>query len=362
MKTNIKQTLRTLLTVSSAAVILASCASSPRTPDGAVAARMRLTQLQQNSELASRAPEEIRAADLAVRAAELPHRDRAITTHRVLIADQKIDIADAWAHSRLYEDQRQALAARSDSIRLDARTREADLARSDARSARSDANFARDAASEARDDASSAQRAADQARLQADDARDQTRLARTDANTERSAADAARGQTTIALDQADAARLDAERARTQAERARQDTASAQSQNEELRRQIAELNARPTDRGLVVTLGDVLFETGRSDLKGGSLTVLDRLVTFLDQYPERTVIIEGHTDSVGTESSNQLLSQNRADSVMSYLTSRGVANSRLSASGKGELIPVSNNDSATGRQQNRRVEVIISNNP
>jgi len=362
MKTNAPRVLHTIMTVLAATVLLASCASPPRTPDGAVAARMRLTQLEQNSELASRAPNEIRAADIAVRAAELPHRDRSVSTHRVLIADQKIEIADAWAHSRLYEDQREALAARSDSIRLEARTREADLARGDARSARSDANFARDAASEARDDASSAQRAADQARLQAEDARDQTRLARTDANTERSAADAARGQTSAAQDQAEAARIDAERARAQTQRAMQDTATAQSMNEELRLQIAALNARPTDRGLVVTLGDVLFETGRADLKGGTLTVLDRLVTFLDQYPERTVMIEGHTDSVGTESSNQVLSQNRADSVMSYLTSRGVARSRLSASGKGELIPVSSNDSATGRQQNRRVEVIISNNP
>lgn len=355
MKISFSGTCRTLITVSATALLLASCASSPRAPEGAAAARTRLTLLQQNSELASRAPNEIRAAEIAVSAAELPNKDRAVSDHRVLIADQKIEIADAWAHSRLYEDQREALAARSDSIRLDARTREADLARSDARSARSDANFARDAANTSRTDA-------EEARLQAEYARDQTQVARTDANTERNAAIVARGETSTAQNQADAARSDANTARAQTQRAQQNTAAAQAANEELQMQITALNARPTDRGLVVTLGDVLFETGKAELKGGTMNDLDRLATFLNKYPERSVIIEGHTDTVGSDSSNLVLSQNRADSVHSYLVGRGIASSRLSSSGKGESSPVSDNESATGRQQNRRVEVIISNAP
>ena len=104
---------------------------------------------------------------------------------------------------------------------------------------------------------------------------------------------------------------------------------------------------------MVTLGDVLFATGRSELKGGTPGNLNKLATFLNQYP-------GHTDSVGSEDSNCGLSQRRADSVKSYLVSQSVASSRLAASGLGEVSPVASNDSDTGRQQNRRVEVIISN--
>jgi outer membrane protein OmpA-like peptidoglycan-associated protein len=121
-----------------------------------------------------------------------------------------------------------------------------------------------------------------------------------------------------------------------------------------------LNARETDRGLVVTLGDLLFETGKSDLKGGAAGNLNKLAAFLDEYPDRTVLIEGHTDDVGSEESNFNLSQRRANSVKSYLVGQGIQSARLSTSGLGEGSPVAGNDTSTGRQQNRRVEVIISN--
>jgi outer membrane protein OmpA-like peptidoglycan-associated protein len=108
------------------------------------------------------------------------------------------------------------------------------------------------------------------------------------------------------------------------------------------------------------LGDVLFETGRAELKGGAAANLGKLAAFLSQYPERSVIIEGHTDSVGSESYNQGLSERRADSVKAYLLSQGIAATRLTAVGKGEAVPVASNDTNTGRQMNRRVEVIIAN--
>ncbi|HTF95023.1 MAG TPA: OmpA family protein [Cellvibrio sp.] len=132
------------------------------------------------------------------------------------------------------------------------------------------------------------------------------------------------------------------------------------ETEALRRQIAELNAKQTERGLVVTLGDVLFETGKSDLKSGAAANLGKLVTFLNQEPERSLVIEGHTDSVGSESYNQTLSQNRADSVKAFLLGQGVAANRITAVGKGESAPVASNDSSSGRQMNRRVEIIIAN--
>ena len=109
-----------------------------------------------------------------------------------------------------------------------------------------------------------------------------------------------------------------------------------------------------------TLGDLLFATGKSDLTGGAGPNLDKLAAFLGEYPDRTVLIEGHTDSVGSEESNYFLSQRRADSVKSYLVGRGVPANRLSTKGLGQGSPVASNDTATGRQQSRRVEVVTSN--
>lgn len=133
-----------------------------------------------------------------------------------------------------------------------------------------------------------------------------------------------------------------------------------SEAEALKRQIAELNAKTTDRGLVVTLGDVLFETGKAQLKGNAFDSLNKLSNFLKSYPDRSLVIEGHTDSVGSEESNMLLSQRRAEAVRSYLLQQGTAANRISALGKGEDYPVASNDSTSGRALNRRVEVIISN--
>lgn len=159
-------------------------------------------------------------------------------------------------------------------------------------------------------------------------------------------------------EQREKARLDS-RTR-EADQAHSDVAAAKQQTSELQRQLDELNAKTTDRGIVVTLGDVLFDTGRSELKGGSLSNLAKLAAFLNQYPDRTVAIEGHTDSVGSEENNLSLSHRRADAVKSYLVHQGVSASRLTTVGLGEDSPIASNDSATGRQQNRRVEVVIEN--
>ncbi len=146
----------------------------------------------------------------------------------------------------------------------------------------------------------------------------------------------------------------------EADAARRDLAAAEARERDLQRQLEELDAKKTDRGMVLTLGDVLFATNESELKGGALVNLGKLASFLNEYQDRTVIIEGHTDSVGSEDYNLGLSQRRANSVRSYLMSQGVAANRLSATGMGKGYPVASNDTATGRQQNRRVEVIIAN--
>jgi outer membrane protein OmpA-like peptidoglycan-associated protein len=141
--------------------------------------------------------------------------------------------------------------------------------------------------------------------------------------------------------------------------AREDEAArANEKSRELEASLADLKASKTDRGVVVTLGDVLFETGRADLKSGSRQTLDKLTTFLQAYPKRNVQIEGFTDSVGGDDYNQGLSERRADSVRDALTSMGIARDRILTKGLGKGSPVGDNATAAGRQQNRRVEVLI----
>lgn len=252
-----------LIAVAVASALLIACATTSK-PEGADNVRAKLTQLQSDPQLASRAPVAIKDAEEAVRAAEVPQKssDAELGKHLVFIADRKIDTASALAQQQLLVDQRKTLSEQRETARLDSRTQEAD--------------------------------------------------------------------------------------------------AAKIKSADLQKQLDELNAKKTDRGIVVTLGDVLFDTGKSDLKGGALANLGKLASVLNQYPDRTVVIEGHTDSVGSDDYNLGLSQRRADAVRVYLVSQGVASSRLEASGKGKGSPVAGNDTATGRQQNRRVEVIISN--
>lgn len=141
--------------------------------------------------------------------------------------------------------------------------------------------------------------------------------------------------------------------------ARRAVDAAQSRADSLEAQLADLKLQKTERGLVLTLGDVLFDTNRSTLKSGAYGTVDRLATALRENSGRRVLIEGHTDNVGSDETNQELSQRRAQSVLSALTQRGVAGDQLTAIGKGESFPVASNDDANGRQSNRRVELIFT---
>ena len=158
--------------------------------------------------------------------------------------------------------------------------------------------------------------------------------------------------------EAQGAQGEAERAKQQAQVATTQAQVATTQAQQLQQELAALQAKQTDRGVVLTLGDVLFETGQADLRAGALRNLYPLVTFLQKNPERQVMIEGHTDSVGSESSNLDLSQRRADAVRAFLLQNGAKASQITTRGYGKTSPVASNDTAAGRQQNRRVEIII----
>jgi outer membrane protein OmpA-like peptidoglycan-associated protein len=157
--------------------------------------------------------------------------------------------------------------------------------------------------------------------------------------------------------QADALKAKEEAARADAERARQAAAQLRAQLLEQLNRV--LMTRDTPRGLVVTMADVLFETGKYDLRPNTREVLSRLAGILLAHPGLNLAVEGYTDSTGTDAINQRLSQQRADTVREYLITQGLAPDSITSQGFGSSNPVASNDTAAGRQQNRRVELIVS---
>ena len=139
----------------------------------------------------------------------------------------------------------------------------------------------------------------------------------------------------------------------------QEAEKAKAQLAQTQQQLAELQAKQTDRGPVVTLGDVLFDTGKATLKPGADLSLDRLASYLRAHPQTKVLIEGNTDSTGTAEYNQALSERRAEAVANALVGRGVSADVIRTLGRGEDYPVASNQTAAGRQQNRRVEIVFS---
>jgi outer membrane protein OmpA-like peptidoglycan-associated protein/outer membrane murein-binding lipoprotein Lpp len=178
------------------------------------------------------------------------------------------------------------------------------------------------------------------------------------AQSSRQEAQSARQQAQSAQQQVQQARQEAQQARAQAQQAQQQLANERAQYKQLQKQ--ELGARRTDQGMVVSLSNVLFSTGKATLQPGAHLQLDRLADYLKDHPKQRVLIEGNTDSSGSAALNQKLSAARAQAVAQALQLRGVSSDQYQTIGLGEAYPVASNDTAVGRQQNRRVDVVFSN--
>jgi outer membrane protein OmpA-like peptidoglycan-associated protein len=228
-----------------------------------------------------------------------------------------------------------------------------------------------------------------QSRMQADDATRQKNQAQSEAATAQAAktqadadavkarADAAAAQTETAQAKADmannaassanavsAAQADAEQARLAAQQARQGQQQAEIDKAAMRSKLSEqlnsiLETRDSARGLIISMSDVLFDTGKYSLKPGAREKLAKVAGILLAYPGLDIAVGGYTDNVGSDVMNQTLSENRAGSVRDYLVQEGVATSAVSATGFGNTLPVASNDNSSGRQQNRRVELLVS---
>ena len=179
---------------------------------------------------------------------------------------------------------------------------------------------------------------ADQARVAAQQAQAKAQMAQSETN------DAMR-QTQIAQDDAALAQ--------------QKTRDAQARAAQLETQLNELAAKKTERGIIITLGDVLFGTDLARLTAEGMYATQKLALLLQQNPQRNVLIEGYTDSVGAADYNQALSERRANAVRGALLEQGVAAERIAMRGYGESYPVAANETTADRQLNRRVEIVVS---
>jgi OOP family OmpA-OmpF porin len=180
-------------------------------------------------------------------------------------------------------------------------------------------------------------------------------------------AERAKRETERAMGEAERARMaaaaDVERAaiaKRQADAEAAKAAKAKAESDKLMKELASLKAQQTERGIVLTIGDVLFATGKADLSASAKKSVGTLAEFLQKNPNRNVLIEGHTDSVGADDYNLALSQRRADSVKDNLLENAIYAGRITAVGYGKKYPVASNDTAAGKAQNRRVDVVILN--
>ena len=309
------------------AFVVAGCSSGPPLANPRVdEARAALQEAEDvgAAEDAANSLAEAREAYERAESARLLKEEVARVDHLAYLALQRARIAQATARANAAGREIETIREERRQVQLEARTAEAEAAQRRAEEA---------------------QRVAQQERAQAERERAEAERQRAEAERERLAAAAAQRDALAAQQEAEAARLRAEEALRRAQ--------------QLAAQVDDLQAQLTNRGLVLTLGDVLFDTGRAELKSGGLRAVDRLVAFLTDYPQRTVLVEGFTDAVGSDDSNQRLSERRANAIRQALLERGVAAARIRTVGYGESYPVATNDTAAGRQENRRVEVVIS---
>ena len=298
-----------------AACLLAACATNPTTPPELSTARDTVAQAGRDSDVLSFAPMELKKASEALaRANALSAKGDSLAevASAAYVANTQARAALAVAKAKRDETTIKTAETARERARADGQTVQADRAKAQASEATADAQLARSQASAAQQQASAAQQQASTARQQA-----------------------AVAQGTAISSQQEAARL--------------------------QQQLTDLQAKATDRGMLVTLGDVLFEFGRADIKPAARESLRKLATYLQQHPERRILVEGFTDSVGGEGANLALSQRRAEAVASALGTLSVSPERIRTQGYGEGYPIADNATDTNRALNRRVEVYISDN-
>lgn len=294
-----------LALVGIACALLASCGPPIQNVD-LQKAQATFAEAKMDPVVVKKAPLGLQNAEASLQKAERLWRLGAEPTevsHHAYLALQRTAIARETANQKAAEESIETASSERAKVLLEARTSEADLAYQKAEAARQKAELAQKKAEE------------------------QTALLAI--------------KTTEAEEAAAAARAAEERAK------------------KLEDEVAQLQAIKSERGLVITLGDVLFDTAKAELKGGALVTISKIANFMNTYPTRKLLVEGFTDSRGSDAYNLDLSARRANAVRTALTASGVGAERIEMRGYGEAFPIASNETPEGRQLNRRVEVVIS---
>jgi outer membrane protein OmpA-like peptidoglycan-associated protein len=319
-----------ILSAATLFLLLTACASAPKKDLALERVKAQLEELQADEDLSGYAPLALGEAKRALRQAENATGDKTHRIHLIYMADRRVQIARAAAQNEQMEaefdrleEERNDLLVRSSKLETQQARQEAEQARMISEAHTEDANRAREEA----------------------------QLANT--REQESARDALQ-----ARDEADAAKALAVSSATAAQLSRQEADLATEQADSLRRQLENLQLRQTESGVVVTLGDVLFETSQSGLREEAQSSLVEVVDLLQSQPDHKIRIEGHTDSTGDTIANLKLSEQRANKVMDSLVALGVDAARVTAAGMGEDFPIATNETEEGRSQNRRVDVIL----
>lgn len=296
-----------MTTLAVVATVLGACSSMPDRNAALDQARSRFNLAQGDSQVAALAPDELSRAGESLRVADKAWTDGnspVTVDHLAYMANQRVTIAQETASSKASQTIVANAGAERDRMRLESRTMEAE-------SAKRDLNVS-----------------------EQNSAMKSNQLANASASATATAAATALREQESAMRNAAAIN-------------------------DLQTQLSELNAKKTDRGMVVTLGDVLFATGDAKLLAAGSNSMVKLAEAFKSNPQRKATIEGYTDSVGAPNANYTLSERRASSVMTALTNLGVPADRLSTRAHGEESPVADNGTAVGRQMNRRVEIVFA---
>ena len=298
-------------------VTLATLAACSLTrPDNSVLeeARGGYAAAQSDPQVVKLAADELNQAGAALKKADdawNKREDDALVDQLAYVAKQRVAIAQETARQKAADATAVSVGAERDKIRLDSRTAEADTA----------------------------QRNAAAALL---------------------SAEASQRQSEASQRRAEASQRESEASQRQSEMSQRQAQDAEARSRQLDAQLKELDAKKTARGLVITLADVLFDTDQAQLRSGDgMRGVQKLADILKQYPQHNVLIEGFTDSTGNTSHNQELSDRRANAVRTALLDTGIGADRIASRGYGQTFPVASNATAAGRQLNRRVEIIVS---
>jgi outer membrane protein OmpA-like peptidoglycan-associated protein len=295
------------------AALVSACSSVPTTTSLLDQTRSDYRMAQANPAVVKHAPVELNQAGVALEQANAAanHNDSLEKIDQLAyVARQKIALSQEIARKKVAEADAATATQERSLVQLDQRTNEANKAKASADQSKADAQVAQGQAMDA-------QRSADEARRNADEAR-----------------------------------LKTENAQAVAQQ-------TQMRNTQLEAQLADLAAKKTERGMVITLGDVLFGTDLARLSSDGVRTVQKLADVLQQNPQRRVLVEGFTDSTGTTAHNQELSERRATTVRAALQDMGVTRERVAIRGYGEAYPVASNDTNQNRQMNRRVEIVLS---